>query len=195
VSQSARSGDPFEFGRELSLDELVDRETELRELQDVLTTAGKLFLIGPRRFGKTSVLAGGAELARRDAKALVLRYNVEAFPSLGQLATRIVRDVAAAATGPVERIATQIQRVFKSLKPEITYQPADGSWSASLGVSPGDPAVPVLAEALEGLERAARARDRPTAIVLDEFQNAVERGGPHAEAELRAVVQQHRHVG
>jgi hypothetical protein len=40
MSQSARSGNPFEFGRELSLDELVDRETDLQELRDVLTTGG-----------------------------------------------------------------------------------------------------------------------------------------------------------
>ncbi len=42
---------PFEFGRELSLDELVDREEELAQLAGVLTGAGKCFLIGPRRYG------------------------------------------------------------------------------------------------------------------------------------------------
>lgn len=186
---------PFEFGRELGLDELVDRETELREIHDALTGAAKLFLIGPRRFGKTSLLAGGAELARRKSKALVLRYNLDAFPSFQQLATRIVRDVAASTAGTAERIATAVQRFFKSLKPEISYQPADGTWSVSMGVAAPEAPIPLLVEALQGLERAARSRNQPTAIILDEFQGAVERGGVNAEAELRAVVQEHRHVG
>ena len=47
---------PFEYGRELDRDELVDREEELRQVTRALENGGKLFLIGPRRYGKTSLL-------------------------------------------------------------------------------------------------------------------------------------------
>lgn len=47
---------PFEYGRELSAEELVDREEELREITATIRNRAKLFLIGPRRFGKTSLL-------------------------------------------------------------------------------------------------------------------------------------------
>ena len=40
---------PFEFGRELAPDELVDREPELAAITRTVANHGKLFFIGPRR--------------------------------------------------------------------------------------------------------------------------------------------------
>ena len=47
---------PFEFGRELGVAEIVDREAEITEVVETVTHGGKLFIIGPRRYGKTSIL-------------------------------------------------------------------------------------------------------------------------------------------
>ncbi len=47
---------PFEFGRELGTQELVDRHDEIAEVVQAIDQGAKLFLIGPRRFGKTSIL-------------------------------------------------------------------------------------------------------------------------------------------
>ena len=80
---------PFEFGRELDAEELVDRDDEVRSVVSTVMDAGKLFLIGPRRYGKTSILHVASERATRSG-ALVFRYNAEAFPTLEQLAARIV---------------------------------------------------------------------------------------------------------
>lgn len=185
---------PFEFGRELSLDELVDRETELKDLVTVLTGAGKCFLIGPRRYGKTSLLAGAAALAAR-RKALVLRYDGDVFPTLDLLAARLVRDYAASLAGPAERVAKAVRTFFKAVKPSLTFKPLDGSWSIALGVQPPTAgALPLLLDVLDGYEKAARERARPTGLILDEFPRIIERGGPDAEAQLRAAVQTHRHL-
>jgi len=40
---------PFEFGRELGTDELVDRQDEVAAVMDTIRQGAKLFLIGPRR--------------------------------------------------------------------------------------------------------------------------------------------------
>jgi len=185
---------PFEFGRELSLDELVDREEELAGLRAVLIGARKDFLIGPRRYGKTSLLAAAAELARRE-KALVLRYDAEVYPTLDLLAARLVRDYAASLAGPAERVAKAVRTFFKAVKPSVSFKPLDGTWSVSLGVQPPPAgALPLLLDVLEGFERAARSRSRPTGLILDEFQRIVERGGMDAEGQLRAAVQRHRHL-
>ena len=76
---------PFEFGRELGLDELVNRTAELTELDQTIKTSGKLFVIGPRRFGKTSLLKSAAETSQKEGN-IILRYNAEAFAekSFGQ---------------------------------------------------------------------------------------------------------------
>jgi hypothetical protein len=185
---------PFEFGRELSLDELVDREAELAELRGILVGSGKCFLIGPRRYGKTSLLAGAAALAAKE-KALVLRYDGEVFPTLDLLASRLVRDYAASLAGTVERVGKAVRTFFKAVKPSVTFKPLDGSWSVSLGVQPpAAGALPLLIEVLDGYEKAARDRSHPTGLILDEFQRIVDRGGVDAEGQLRAAVQTHRHL-
>ena len=52
---------PFQFGRELGLGDLVDRQAELASVEETVREGGKLFLIGPRRFGKTSILKTAAD--------------------------------------------------------------------------------------------------------------------------------------
>jgi len=185
---------PFEFGRELGAGELVDREEELAELERVLLEGGKHFLIGPRRYGKTSLLAAAAERAASRG-ALVLRYNVEAFPALDLLVTRLITDAAARLIGPVKKVAGAIGEFFANLRPSVSVSPADGTWTVGLGPVEGGRALPLVAEALHGLERLAAAGKRPVALVLDEFQLLVERDGVAAEAQVRAAIQQHRHVG
>ena len=67
---------PFEYGRELSRHELVDRRDEIRDIEATIRNRGKLFLIGPRRFGKTSLLAVSSEEAG-DTGAIVIRQDAE----------------------------------------------------------------------------------------------------------------------
>lgn len=77
VMPCPKTHNPFEFGRELSREELIDRTDELARVERALSGGGKLFLIGPRRFGKTSLLAAASELRSRNVR--VLRFNIEAF--------------------------------------------------------------------------------------------------------------------
>lgn len=185
---------PFEYGRELEPSELVDRETELDEVHAALVGGGKLFLIGPRRFGKTSLHNVAAQRARQSG-AVVLRYNVEAFPQLDHLISALVADTARSMSGPAERIAQTVQRLFQRLRPSVTYNPLDQTWSASLGVDAQPRKLPQLVEALNALEAAATELTRPVGLILDEVQHLLMPGGPASEGQLRAAVQQHRHVG
>jgi hypothetical protein len=47
---------------------------------------------------------------------------------------------------------------------------------------------------LDGVDRMAAEAGRPVAVVIDEFQQVVERGGVAAEGQIRAAVQRHAHV-
>lgn len=185
---------PFEYGRELGPGELVDREDELREVRATLLEGGKLFLIGPRRFGKTSIHNVAAHEARR-AGGAVLRYNVEAFPQLTDLIAAIVADAARVLPGPVEVVTRTLTRVFSRLRPSLTYNPLDQTWSVGLGPGTDGAAVPLLAQALHGLEEAAGEAGRPVGLILDEIQHIVAPGGAAGEGQLRAAVQEHRRVG
>jgi hypothetical protein len=45
---------PFQYGAELKPSQIVNRRQELRDVQRAILEHGRLFLLGPRRFGKTA---------------------------------------------------------------------------------------------------------------------------------------------
>jgi hypothetical protein len=185
---------PFEYGRELGPGEIADRESEVAEVASALGEGDKHFLIGPRRYGKSSVHNVGAHQARRKG-ALVLRYNVQAFTRLEDLAGAIVTDSARLVKGPAAKVADGIGKFFRELRPVVGFNPVDQTWSVTLGAAGDRKPVPLLVDALHGLERLASSEKRPIGLILDEFQQVVAPGGHDAEAQIRAAVQEHRKVG
>jgi hypothetical protein len=129
---------------------------------------------------------------------VVLRYDAEAFPTVEQLAARLLTDTASALTSTVERAGKAIREFFATVRPEASYDANENAWSVTLGAAAraGETsAVPLLADVLSGVERAAKKAKRSVAVVIDEFQKIVEIGGVEAEGQIRAAVQRHRHVG
>ena len=189
---------PFQFGRELGAGELVDRQEEIAEVVGALRKGEKLFLVGPRRFGKTSILKAASDHATRQG-AVVLRYNAEGYPSLDMMVSAIVADAAKSLKGGVDRAGALIKRFFSRLRPELSFDVNESTWKVNLGaaVSEGHAQVTMLIDALGALEKMAGeiSPRRPTGLVLDEFQKVIELGGEATEGQLRAAIQQHRHVG
>ncbi|MEX0600544.1 MAG: AAA family ATPase, partial [Rhodothermales bacterium] len=185
---------PFEFGRELSGSELVDRQEELDVVQRVFRERGRLFLIGPRRFGKTSLLRAAAERAERDG-IVVLRHDAEAYPSTRLLAEGILSEAAQRLTGSIERAGKSLRDFFTSLRPTISFHPITNSFSASITAekSLSDPAL--LTSVLDGLDRMASTYSGSVAVVIDEFQHVIEQGdGLATERQIRAAIQRHDHI-
>jgi uncharacterized protein len=183
---------PFEYGRALGLDELVDRAAELAELDAVMRNRGKLFLIGPRRFGKTSLLSAAGEAAGRRG-ALVLRHDAEKYESLALLAGAVLTSALRALGGPLEQAAALLRRVAAGLEPRITLQ--GETISVGIGLAAEGAQLPLLAESLDAVERLGGETGREVTVILDEVQQIVVEHGPAAERQLRATVQQHRHTG
>ena len=190
------SPNPFEFGRELSPDELVDRDGELAALTRIAANRGKCFFIGPRRFGKTSILAAlEHRLARRGIA--VIRCDAEAFESLALLAQALLTAAARTLTGPAAAAGARIKKILARLRPELTYDVITHKLTVSLAGAERAPeaTLPVLTEVLDGIERLAADRGKPVLVILDEFQQVIKEGGESAERQIRAAIQRHRHVG
>ena len=100
---------PFEFGGELKASALIDREQELDLVIRTIENGGKLFLIGPRRYGKTSILAAAKEKLS-DSGIAVLRYDAEVYESLGQLAEALLAGAAKNLTPTLEKAGEAIKR-------------------------------------------------------------------------------------
>jgi len=188
----SRERNPFPYGRELSPRELVDREDELAEIGRTIDNRGKLFLIGPRRYGKTSLLAAAAEEARGRG-ARVLRIDAERYETLPLLAQALLTAAARELRGPVERVLAALNEAAGRLRPELGLDPTTGGVTVSLGLREEDP-LPLFGETLDAVERLASKTEAPVAVLLDEVQAIVVEHGRPAERQLRSVVQRHRHT-
>jgi len=190
---------PFQFGRELGADELVDRQREIAEVSWTIRQAGKLFLIGPRRYGKTSVLKAAADRLSSEG-AVVLRYDAEAYPSLDLLIAAVISGAAKSLKGGVERAGDAVRRYFGKLRPEVNFSVTDREWNVGLRVADageGAGHIGLLIDMLDGLEQLAKAQPaaRPVGLMIDEFQKVVDLGGMEAEAQIRAAIQRHKRTG
>ncbi len=62
----ARLPNPFKFGLVMEPADLVDREEEVAATVSSLHNGQRLFLIGPRRYGKTSILRKASAVANKE---------------------------------------------------------------------------------------------------------------------------------
>lgn len=186
---------PFEFGGELKAASLIDREQELELVTRTIENGGKLFLIGPRRYGKTSILAA-AEERLADSGVVVLRYDAEVYESLGRLAEALLAGAAKQLTPTLEKAGDAVRRLAAKLKPQVAYDLADQSISVTFGAPGGStaPTLPLLTDVLSIIDRMAAGAQRRAAVILDEFQQIIEEGGAAAERQIRGTVQRHHHT-
>ncbi len=178
---------------------MAGRHEELNEVIRTVQNGGKLFFIGPRRYGKTSILQAAEDKLAKEG-ALVLRCDAENYPTLDLLAAAIVRGTAHALESGIEETSRQIQRFFVTLRPELSFNVNDKKWNVRFGVEEKDEPghhLALLIDAIEGLEKLACSlpKDRPAGLMIDEFQKAIELGGENSEAHLRAVIQRHKRTG
>jgi uncharacterized protein len=186
---------PFVFGSELEPGQLVDREEEVGQVVRAMTGRQKLFLIGPRRFGKTSILNVAQQEAHASG-AVVLRHDAEAYPTFEALVNAIIASAARELTTTIKRAGEQVVKFFGTLRPQVTFDATAQTWSASLCVGDRRPekSATLLVDALDGIAKMAADIDRPVAVDIDEFQHLIEVGGETVERQLRATIQRHSRV-
>ncbi len=187
---------PFQYGAELKPSQIVNRKQEIRDTTRAITEHGRLFLIGPRRFGKTAVLRAATAAARRTG-AIVIFLDAEAYSGIDGLVRTLVTESAKLLKSDIARTGERILRFFSRLRPVVSYNPADSSWSGSINVEtdPTADSTPLFIEALDGVARFAADVETPVALVIDEFHKILRWGGESAEAQIRAAVQRHAEVG
>ncbi len=187
---------PFRFGRTLDLADIVNRQAEIAQVVETIRDGEKLFLIGPRRFGKTTIL----HAARQTGEAVgmtVLYFNAEAFPRLGDLASRMFASATKTMISPTTKAGKSLRGLFSRVKPEISIDLLQQTVTGSITIDAETQSeqVPLLVDVLDGVEGLARRLKHPVGVIIDEFQRLVELGGESAESQIRAAIQDHRKVG
>ena len=188
---------PFVYGEIVPAAAFVDREVELDRLGRDLAAGQKVFLISPRRYGKSSLVRQALRSAARGG-ALTVEVQVSSYSSYVAFLEGYARALASAETR-LERARSWLREVLSGVRPEVRLEP-DESGRNQIAVSfPAvrtDRDISHLAQQVFSLPgRIADVRRRRMAIALDEFQGIAAFNGGSVEHTLRAAVQQQRQVG
>ena len=184
---------PFIFGEIIDDENFVNRKTELSQLVRDLADGQKVFLLSPRRFGKSSLVAMALlKLKKRHIRTVSL--TVSSYSSYTQFLEKFAEKVLRAA-GPWERVKDWVTRFGRQVKPDVNYNITTGEVSLSLGKGASFDPAPIAPEIFSLPEELTRNADIRMAICLDEFQQISQFNGGSVENVLRNQVQKQRQVG
>ena len=188
---------PFVYGEVVPAAAFVDRIAELDRLVADLAASQKVFLISPRRYGKSSLIRRALAAVSRTG-VLTVEVTVSSFSSYVAFLEGYARAVVAAETKG-DRAGTWLRDAVRSARAEVRYAP-DQSPLGSVVVSfPGvqtDRDISRLAQEVFALPaRLAETRGRKVVVALDEFQAIAGFNGGSVEHAMRAAVQHQREVG
>lgn len=188
---------PFVYGEVVPATAFVDRVEELDRLVGDLAAAQKIFLISPRRYGKSSLIRQAlAAMTKRGA--LTIEVTVSSFSSYVAFLEGYARAILAAET-KWDRARTWIRDAIQSARAEVRYAPEPspmGALTVSFPAVRTDRDVSRLAQEVFALPASlAEVRKRPVVVALDEFQAVDGFNGGSVEHALRAAVQHQRQVG
>jgi len=188
---------PFVYGEIVPVTAFVDREVELDRLGRDLWAGQKIFLISPRRYGKSSLVRQALRGAARGG-ALTVEIQVSSYSSYVSFLEGYARALAAAESR-LDRARSWLRDMLSGVRPEVRIEPDEAGRSqiaVSFPAARTDRDISHLAQEVFALPgRITEARKRRMAIALDEFQGIAAFNGGSVEHALRAAVQQQRQVG
>jgi len=188
---------PFVYGEVVPTGAFINRVTELDRLVRDLSAGQKVFLISPRRYGKSSLIRQALSAVSRRG-ALTVEVTVSSFSSYVAFLEGYARALVAAETN-WDRARNWLKEAIRSARTEIRYSPGEsalGALTVSFPAVKSDRDVSRLAQDVFALPgRLADARRRKVVVALDEFQAIGEFNGGSVEHAMRAAVQHQREVG
>ena len=159
---------------------MIDRDTEAEDLLALADGGHSFRLVGPRRYGKTTLLRRVLAAAEREGTATVL-IDLQDVLSIAEIVVRIERAYERV-KGPVRR---HVENLFRTWN--IGLSLGGGGFTATLQRTPNVDAEAVLLRVLE-LPMALFDREGTTSlIVFDEIQDVL--AVPGADGKIRSVIQ------
>ena len=191
------TANPFVYGEVVTATAFTDRDEERARLARDLAEGQKVFLISPRRYGKSSLIRGVMKTLAAE-RILTVEVTVAASSSYVGFLEAYARALVSAET-PSSGLRRWTGELLKGLRPEMRFdaEPA-GSPRFSLtfpAVRSARDTARLAAEVFALPARIAAARRQRMAVALDEFQTIASFDGGNVEHALRAAVQEQRSVG
>ena len=178
---------PFRYGAKVTGGAFYDRREIKASIINVIDGCNNAVLYGPRRYGKSSLVAEIIE--ELSEKGVICVYiNMMDIASLGDFIVEYSKTVAAK-TAPVASTLKHLMGLFSRIRPVLGVGD-DGKPELSLSFAASKPGVAELREALE-LPEKLRPKNSRMLIVMDEFQEVAELGiGADFERVMRSVIEE-----
>lgn len=165
---------PYRYGAPVADPYFCDREAEIKVLRARMEQGIHVFVLSPRRYGKTSLLQRARAGAISNGAA-VGYANLLFATSEGEVATTLLSAVVNAASGRV-RARRSFDDLLRRIRvvPSISY---DASGQIRLTVEPALARTSwqlILDDAAALLQRVSE--QQPTALIIDEFQTVADIG-------------------
>src|SRR5438046_1260624 len=188
---------PFVYGEVVPAGAFVDRVVELDRLVRDLGSGQKVFLISPRRYGKSSLIRQALRASARSG-ALTAEITVSSYSSYLAFLEGYTCALVTMQTG-MEKARAWLRTAIGAARPELRLE-ADTSGIMGLSVKfptvRSDREISRLAADIFALpQQVYELRKRKLVIALDEFQAIRGFNGGSVEHAVRAAVQHQRNVG
>ena len=187
---------PFIYGEVVTSAAFTDRDDERARLRRDLAEGQKIFLISPRRYGKSSLIRDVMKALAAD-RILTVEVTVAASSSYVGFLEAYARALVSADT-PRSKLQRWASDLLRAVRPEVRFDPRAGEAGFSLAfpsVRTARDTARLAAEVFALPGRIAAERRQRMAVALDEFQTIAGFDGGNVEHALRAAVQEQRAVG
>jgi hypothetical protein len=184
---------PFKYGVIVRGPYFADRQNEVAELTGEMQSLSRVFLVSPRRFGKTCLIYNLLDALHE--KGLATAYlDLNAYPDLRSFAAAFAQVTSKALESDTKKLL-KIFAGLKKLRPKVSLG-LDGSISGGLEVAAEEKqALPALLEGMSHAEALANKKKKNLVLVIDEFSDLPKYDGQILEKAMRSEIQQHSHVG
>jgi hypothetical protein len=162
----------FIFGEVVTEAAFVDRVDELQQVVRDVTDGQKLFLLSPRRFGKSSLVAVAFERLKAKGFSTVI-IPVSNYVTYRQFLEKFADKVVRAA-GPWSRVKDWVGRFIRQVKPEAELDLNSGEVKLSLGRAADIDPSPLAPEVFALPGEITKKGGFHMAICLDEFEYATD---------------------
>ena len=183
---------PFKYGGVVRGPYFADRRSELKELKREMVNLNHVFLVSPRRFGKTCLLLNLVEKLMH-AKMACTYIDLNAFPDIRSFASAL-------ATLTTEALETNKDKLlkmfsgFQKLRPKVTVEP-DGTISAGLELAVEEKdSLSALLEGIRHTEKLAVKKRKKLVVIIDEFSDIEKYNGQSIEKAIRSEIQKQTHI-
>jgi uncharacterized protein len=185
---------PFIYGKVVSGDQFIDRETEVSTIAQTLKSGQNIICYSPRRYGKTSMMLRVKEILSGQGQ-LVFFIDLFRITSIEDLYNSYASSITSAIQSPLKALISTIQAMLPAVNPKIVFK------------NPGAPTVEVsvpipilsksatLHELFNSLEIFCGKKRKKGTVIFDEFQEITAiQDGNSIEREMRSAFQHHKHV-